>query len=488
MIRPNIKVGIVYSQNSKKYAIDLKKIIMQQRQEGYCIDVIMVDEEIIDMEREIDARVFKNLDKCSYGIVFLTKDICIKDECYQYVSKPNVLLELGYFKGRLNKNNIWCITDFPYKEFKDKYLMPSDIPAEVLEVIDKNNSYNYLNKIFDKFIITNRIIKLENYNANDLDSSLLLNPHYKTNYSALFLENQLKAIEKFSVKWQAEEIINIWMEEKEMLSDVEQIVYLFERMVMLPFFSEELISERLDSFLQVELTTESKYAYACQKILEYINSYEIYKRERKPVDFNFCLKIAENIQEKMELFQEDSISPIIECVARDYIGLGYLNAVLALPHKEFKDEKYNNLKINLLNKSKNNFERVLKVSEENLGDSTGIFSAFVYYNLARVNRGMEQSASYQFYQGINKRNMLSKSKYFPEIFRLNFSLERIHAEIDYYDYLKESDNQVDYIDKIRLLKEELEKMKKTPVVEVSLFKRIENRLNQRINDNITLHN
>lgn len=35
----------------------------------------MVDEEIIDIERKIDARVFNNLDKCNYGIVFLTKDI-----------------------------------------------------------------------------------------------------------------------------------------------------------------------------------------------------------------------------------------------------------------------------------------------------------------------------------------------------------------------------------------------------------------------------
>ena len=72
MIRPNIKIGIVYSQNSKKYAIDLKKIIMQRRQEGYCIDVVMVDEEIIDIEREIEARVFKNLVKCSYGFLFLS--------------------------------------------------------------------------------------------------------------------------------------------------------------------------------------------------------------------------------------------------------------------------------------------------------------------------------------------------------------------------------------------------------------------------------
>jgi len=35
-------------------------------------------------------------------------------------------------------------------------------------------------------------------------------------------------------------------------------------------------------------------------------------------------------------------------------------------------------------------------------------------------------------------------------------LERIHAEIDYYNYKKEADNQVDYVDKIKLLKEELE--------------------------------
>lgn len=480
MIRPNVKIGIVYSQNSKKYADDLKKLITQRRQQGYCIDVVMVDEEIIDAEREIGTRVFNNLDQCSYGIVFLTKDIHINDESYQYVSKPNVLLELGYFKGRLNKNNIWCIIDFQYKEVKDKYLMPSDIPAEVLEIIDKNNSYNSISKIFDKFIATNQIIRLENYNANDLDSSLLLNPLYKTNYSTLFLERQLKAIEKFSVKWQAEEILSIWMKEKEMLSDVEQIIYLFERMVMLSFFSEELINERLDNFLYVELATESRYAYTCQKILEYINSYEMYKRERKPADFEFCLKIAENIQEKIEIFKGSSISPIIECVARDYIGLGYLNAFLALPKEAKEDNKYGDLKTNLLQMSKENFECVLKINEESLNDSTGIFSAFVYYNLARVNRNLGQPASYYFNQGINKRNALSRSKYFPEIFRLNFALERIHAEIDYYDYLKESDNQVNYVDKIKRLKEEMEKMKKTPVVEVSLFKRIEDRLNQRM--------
>lgn len=474
MIRPNIKIGIVYSQNSKKYANELRRIIIQRRQEGYCIDVVMVDEEIIDIERKIDARVFNNLEKCNYGIVFLTKDISINNESYQYISKPNVLLELGYFKGHINKNNIWCIIDFQYEEMKDKYMMPSDIPAEVLEVIDKNNSYNNINKIFDRFINVNQIVKVENYNANDLESSLILNPLYRTNFSTLFLEDQLKAIEKFSVKWQEEEIFDIWMEEKEMLSDVEQIIYLFERMIMLPLFTEELISEKLDDFLYINLTTESKYARVCLKILEYINNYTIYKRERKPADFEFCLRIAENIQKEMVIFQK--VTPIIECVARDYIGLGYLNAFLAMPEED------NNLTINLLKMSKDNFERVLELSEESLGDYTGIFRAFVYYNLARVKQHLGESASYQFNQAINKRNILSKSKCFPEVFRLNFSLERIYAEIDYYDYLREADNQINYIGKMNGLKKELEKMKKTPVVEVSLYKRIEDRLNQRIDD------
>lgn len=483
MIRPNVKIGIVYSKKSKYYASLLKKIIIQYRQEGYCIDAVMVDEEIIDKERTIDIRVFNNLDKCNYGIVFLTKDLKIENNIYEYVSKPNVLLELGYLRGFINKNNIWCVADFCYKEIDDKkYMLPSDIPSEILEVVDKNNIYNSIKKIFDKFIITNNIPKLDNYDANDLVNSLILNPFYKTNYSTLFLNNQLKAIEKYSVNWQEKEIFSIWTQEKEMLSDIQQIIYLFERIVMFPFFSEELIREELSDFLYIELTTESKYVYACQKILEYINNYEIYKRERKPVDFEFCLRNAKNIQEKLEIFHDVAISPIVECVSRDYIGLGYLNAFLALckpKNKEIEDNNYD-LKKDLLKMSKYNFERVLEVSEKNLNDCTGIFPSFVYYNLARVNKNFGQSASYEFNEGINKREALSKSKYFPEIFRLNFSLERIHAEIDYYDYLKESSSQEKYIYKIKQLKEELEKMKKTPIVEVSLFKRIENKLNNII--------
>lgn len=482
MIRPNTKVGIVYSQNSKKYADDLKEIIMDYRQEGYCIDVVMVDEEMYDTERDIDARVWNNLDKCNYSIVFLTKDISINDENYQYVSKPNVLLELGYLKGHINKNNIWCIIDFQYKEIHNTYLMPSDIPAEVLEIIDINNSHNSIKRIFDKFINTNYITKLKNYNANDLETSLLLNPHYETNYSTMFLQNQLDEIAKFSVKWQAEEILNIWMKEKEMLSDIEQIVYLFERIVMFPFFSEELIIEKIDNFLHVDLITESNYARACKKILEFINSYESYKRRRQPSDYEFCLRLAEKIQEKLDIFKGKSISPIIECVAKNYIGLGYLNAFLIFSQKTVKEDKYNELKRDFLKKSKQNFECIIKLSEERLNDSAGVFLSFVYYNIARVNKNLGESASDNFNDAINCRRALSNFSNFPEIFKLNFTLERIHAEIDYYDYLKEYDNQVEYTDKLKMLKEELNKMKETSVVKVSLFKRIEESLDQRISN------
>jgi len=483
MIKPTAKIGIVYSEKSRKYANELKDIIMQRREEGFCIDVMMVDGEIIDRERRIDARVFNNLNKCDYSIVFLTKDISINDENYQFVSKPNVLLELGYFKGHIDNNDIWCITDFEYMETKDQYMMPSDIPGEVLEKIDRNNSYSDLNKKLNKFIETKHIPKMENYNANDLVGSLIKNSCYKTNYFALFSENQLKAIEKYSVKWQSEEIINIWIEEKTKLSEVEQILYIFERIVMLPFFSDQLISKNLDNFLNIEVNEKnekSKYVSVCKKILKNINSYEMYKRDMKAADYVFCLEIAKSIEKELEIFKNGEVSPIIECVSRDYIGLGYLNAYSALCNLKSKEKDIDDeFKKNLLLQSKNNFERVLHLSEEELGDSTGIFSGFVYYNLARTNKNLAQNASFYFKQGINKRAALSRSNCFPEVFRMNFTLERVHAEIDYYDYLKESYSLKDYTDKIILLKEELEEMKKTPVAEVALFRRIEDKLNYR---------
>ena len=77
---------------------------------------MVVDENLIDAERKIDKRVFNNLDKCEFGIVFLTKDLKIAD--HTYVSKPNVLIEWGYLRGRLEEKNVWCITDFTHSERK----------------------------------------------------------------------------------------------------------------------------------------------------------------------------------------------------------------------------------------------------------------------------------------------------------------------------------------------------------------------------------
>lgn len=90
MIRPNKKIGIVYSFNSIKYANELKQIIINYRTEGYCIEPIMVDNFLLDQERNIELRVFDNLSKCDYAFVFLTKDLYINSKD-MFVSKPNSL-------------------------------------------------------------------------------------------------------------------------------------------------------------------------------------------------------------------------------------------------------------------------------------------------------------------------------------------------------------------------------------------------------------
>lgn len=71
MIKANKKNGVVYCGNSKKYVNELKQIVIRKRSEGYCIETMIVDDDLIDSERKIDKRVFKNLDKCDFGIVFL---------------------------------------------------------------------------------------------------------------------------------------------------------------------------------------------------------------------------------------------------------------------------------------------------------------------------------------------------------------------------------------------------------------------------------
>lgn len=471
MIKPNKKIGIVYSFKSVKYANELKQIIMNYRTEGYCIEPIMVDNSLLDQERNIELRVFGNLSKCDYAFVFFTKDLYINSKD-MFVSKPNVVLELGYLKGRLSKNSIWSISDFPYKDINDnKYLIPSDIPADYLEEIDENNSNNELKTLFNKFlnIMKDNIVKINKFNVNDLINSLILNPSYKTNYENLFPKVQFELIEKYSVEWQLREIFSIWMYEKTMLSDAEQIVYIFERIVFLPFFPEKVIGSRLIDFLSVEITEENSYVTACRKIIKNVNLYEEHKRKRNQIESAiFYTDIAKAILEELQKFKLNKIAPIIECISKNYIGLSYLNSSLKSYDKD-------NLKM-----AEENFQQVIELSCNNLGDNMDVFQAFARYNLARVKKNLNKNAEAEYSIAIHKRDELSKASKFPQMFRLNFALERIHAEIDFCNYMLKTQgiDTTSYMGKIETLHKELNDIRQTPAADISLFITLENKLKQ----------
>ena len=171
------------------------------------------------------------------------------------------------------------------------------------------------------------------------------------------------------------------------------------------------------------------------------------------------------------------VAPIIECVARNYIGLCYLNWYFALVRegKVGLDVKRQN---NNLEIAKNNFEKVISISERKFSDKVEVFQAFAQYNLARTIRNLNCEPDLEYQAAISKRKNLSTNDKFPEIFKLNFALERIHAEIDYDNYKKETGilDSKEYNIRMGMYEKELRDIRQTPAADVSLFKSLEDKL------------
>lgn len=132
--------------------------------------------------------------------------------------------------------------------------------------------------------------------------------------------------------------------------------------------------------------------------------------------------------------------------------------------------------------AKENFQQIIELNCYNLGDNMDVFQAFAKYNLARVKKNLSENAEAEYSIAIRKRDKLSKTSKFPQMFRLNFAIERIYAEIDFYDYML-NNHKIDtsnYICKIEALQKELINIRQTPAADVSLFITFENKLEQRV--------
>ena len=148
---------------------------------------------------------------------------------------------------------------------------------------------------------------------------MILNPDCKSVYEELFTGEQLSDIERYSIRFQLQEIFNMWLEEKNKIDVAGQIIYLYERIVFIPFFPEEIVGEKIMEFLSIE---DNEYVYASRKILDAVHGYLNYKRKRpRHESASFYLKQAEEIQKQLDVFHEVEIAPIIECVAHNYMGL-----------------------------------------------------------------------------------------------------------------------------------------------------------------------
>lgn len=208
---------------------------------------------------------------------------------------------------------------------------------------------------------------------------------------------------------------------------------------------------------------------ACCKIIKNVNLYEEHKRKRNQIESTiFYTNIAKAILEELQQFKLNKIAPIIRCVSKNYIDLSYLHSSLKSCNKE-------NLKV-----AKENFKEVIELNSNNLGDNMDVFQAFAKYNLARVKKNLNENAEAEYSIAIHKRDELPKASKFPQMFKFNFALERIHAEINFCDYMlkiQEIDTK-SYLRKIETIQKKLSDIRQTPAADVSLFATIENKLKQ----------
>ena len=197
MIKSNEIIGIVYSENSYVYAKSLEKIIKKYNNMGYPIKSLIVDSDLIDKYDSVFEHVFENLKQCDYTFVFCTKDYKLDSESNKYISKPNIILELGYFLHLLESSKVKCLIDFSYNEIKsEKYLIPSDIAGKMFISFDGNNTEEEFNKIIHNFLIAFNINSINKFDIDQITKSLILNKHYLTDFSQMFSQKQKQYLNK----------------------------------------------------------------------------------------------------------------------------------------------------------------------------------------------------------------------------------------------------------------------------------------------------
>lgn len=443
MVKKYKTVSILYGGSGRNYATKMKNLIDKLSSEKKIpIRSLIVMDSILtgDLLSSITF-LFNGSDLC---VTFLTSDDLANGKGRL---RQNVVFELGMAIFHLGKQKCILLSDFNPKE--DNVELPSDLNGIEIKHFNKGSEDEVFKEVVKKVLLLSKDIDRLNGQPIELPSydKLITREKYRVDYENLF--------EKTSDTLSLPEVLNDWYEECKSLNRYdERAIYFIERVGFLPIFGKRdgvkewciKIEPLLTTFsdLDIEeysLSTLNFVKNTILALIEYVSFSFGFAPKKEKVYRDIVLALEEDCQSS-----EKSINPLIMTVYYDYLGLSYLHLY------EFSKKE------NHLIKAIELFSILVDKYVDLIDTSMGVWSGFVFYNLARAYRKMfnltndeeDEMMAMRYYKkaGTLRRRWLNKI-YWGRQVRNALSSEYFTSELDYIDF----QDEVGLIDKEESLSE-----------------------------------
>lgn len=472
MIRP-FSIALLYGgEKAKSYAKIMQHIINEYAQYYPLIPVIVesttISQRLNDYNHNI---IFEMLDECDFAYFFLTSsyvgyEVDSEKKEERKLCRPNPILEYGYMLKKLGAKKIKVIRDFSYDLIeKGTFVFPSDLAG-----LNTSGFINEQEKSIDEMlrsIFQNDLSALglnQEYNHMDAEKLIFSCNHYDVDFGNIFLEDINNQINEYALDKQHLYVWDRWNDKKNRLAQISgnskekiikeiyfnyEMMFCYERILFFMLFKDNVTN--INSFKCDIYPYTIEDADKCLIVNLYNEIYDYVVNMNNAMAPFFREKISE-----LETYLNSlpvSTNPLIVAIAKNYLGLSYLNTYLKIDN----EAKLNNM--NLLKKAELNFTEVIDMCKNSgpLKDVQQVLPAFVYYNRARVRQNLkinEQECLSDYSRAIHLRKGIANNSKFPEFMQIYFLKETYHAINSKINFQMQIWNKIDNSKEIeRALKE-----------------------------------
>ena len=428
MVKKYKMVSIVYGGSGSDYAKKMNDMILKMSDERKIpIRPVIILENILT--GDLLTNVTKLFADSDISITFLTADDVNGNKKRV---RQNVVFELAMALFHLGKEKCIILSDFDPKS--EEIELPSDMNGLEIKCFNKDDQEKVFQDILAKVLLLSK-------GKNELDGSvvelpsydhLLTRDKYRVDYENLFTYktdqiNLAQALED-------------WYEECKSLKRYEErAVFFIERVGFLPIFGKrdgiydwyKKIEPLLTSFNERDIDESSlKLLNFVKNTIQGLITYVCYS-------FNTTGKTKEVYDQMIEYFEDEepvkgiTINPLMLTVYYDYLGLCYMHE-----YEYSNNEKDLERAIELFSLIVDNYIDVVDTS-------LGVWSGFLYFNLARAYRKKylihkddeNKNKTIKFYKKacLLRNGWLVKTS-FPKTIRNALSIEYFMAVLEQIDF------------------------------------------------------